>query len=65
MKLRPACGYFSSSSSHIGIRLTAIHWRCTANRALGGDRPRDQLDAGAGARLVVDVLGRIACAVFN
>ena len=37
----------------------------TPNRALGGERPLDQLDTDIGARAVEDILGRIAYGVYS
>ena len=44
----------------IGDQNKAIEWLGTPNRALGGERPLDQLDTDTGSRMVEDVLGRIA-----
>jgi putative toxin-antitoxin system antitoxin component (TIGR02293 family) len=44
----------------IGSEEKAVEWLRTPNRALGGDRPLDQLDTDPGARAVEDILGRIA-----
>ncbi|MBV8817072.1 MAG: DUF2384 domain-containing protein [Acidobacteriaceae bacterium] len=43
----------------------AIEWLRTPNRALGGARPLDQLDTDTGARMVEDILGRIAYGVYS
>ncbi len=40
-------------------------WLRRPNRALGGATPLDLLETGDGARLVEDVLGRIAHGVFS
>jgi putative toxin-antitoxin system antitoxin component (TIGR02293 family) len=49
----------------IGDSDKAIEWLCTPNRALGGVRPLDQLDTDVGARMVEDILGRIAYGVYS
>lgn len=49
----------------IGDEDKAIEWMSTPNRALGGERPLDQLDTDMGARMVEDVLGRIAYGVYS
>lgn len=49
----------------IGDRDKALEWLRTPNRALGGERPLDQLDTDVGARTVEDILGRIAYGVFS
>jgi putative toxin-antitoxin system antitoxin component (TIGR02293 family) len=49
----------------IGDADKAIEWLRTPNRALGGERPLDQLDTDPGARQVEDVLGRIAYGVYS
>lgn len=49
----------------IGDEEKAIEWLRTPNRALGGARPLDQLDTGMGARMVEDILGRIAYGVYS
>ena len=49
----------------IGDQDKAIEWLNTPNRALGGDRPFDQLDTDTGARTVEDILGRIAYGVYS
>lgn len=40
-------------------------WLRDANRALGGERPIDLLETEGGARLVEQILGRIAHGVFS
>ncbi|MBV8810403.1 MAG: DUF2384 domain-containing protein [Acidobacteriaceae bacterium] len=35
------------------------------NRALGGETPLDQLDTDTGARVLEDILGRIAYGVYS
>lgn len=49
----------------IGDRDKAIEWLSTPNRALGGEMPLDQLDTDTGARMVEDILGRIAYGVYS
>lgn len=49
----------------IGDEQKAAEWLRTPNRALGGERPLDQLDTDIGARAVEDVLGRIAYGVYS
>jgi len=49
----------------IGEEQKAVEWLRTPNRALGGERPMDQLDTDLGSRAVEDVLGRIAYGVFS
>jgi len=49
----------------IGDEAKAVRWLHTPNRALGGERPLDQLDTDPGARLVEDILGRIAYGVYS
>jgi putative toxin-antitoxin system antitoxin component (TIGR02293 family) len=49
----------------IGNPGIAIQWLQTPNRALGGEAPLDLLDTDTGARLVEDVLGRIAYGVYS
>lgn len=49
----------------IGDQEKAIAWLGTPNRALGGESPLDQLDSDIGARMVEDVLGRIAYGVYS
>jgi putative toxin-antitoxin system antitoxin component (TIGR02293 family) len=43
----------------------AVEWLRTPNRALGGAKPVDQLDTDMGARMVEDILGRIAYGVYS
>ena len=43
----------------------AIEWLNTPNRALGGEKPLDQLDTDVGARVVEDILGRVAYGVYS
>ena len=49
----------------IGDQEKAIAWLGTANRALGGERPLELLDTDLGARMVEDILGRIAYGVYS
>ncbi len=56
---------YSSAVEMIGDRDKAIQWLGTPNRALGGDRPLDLLDTDTGARMVEDILGRIAYGVYS
>ena len=49
---------YANAIEMIGSEETAVKWLGTANRALGGERPLDQLDTDLGARAVEDVLGR-------
>jgi putative toxin-antitoxin system antitoxin component (TIGR02293 family) len=49
----------------IGDKEKAVQWLSTPNRALGGERPLDQLDTDLGARGVEDILGRIAYGVYS
>lgn len=49
----------------IGDEEKAIEWLGTPNRALGRHRPLDQLDTDLGARMVEDILGRIAFGVYS
>jgi putative toxin-antitoxin system antitoxin component (TIGR02293 family) len=49
----------------IGDQDKAIEWLGTPNRALGGERPLDQLDTDTGAHMVEDILGRIAYGVYS
>lgn len=49
----------------IGDQEKAIAWLGTPNRALGGESPLDQLDSDIGARMVEDILGRIAYGVYS
>ncbi len=56
---------YANAVEMIGNREKAIEWLSTPNRALGGERPLDQLDTDMGARLVEDILGRIAYGVYS
>lgn len=56
---------YASAVEMIGNRDKAIEWLGTPNRGLGGERPLDQLDTDMGARMVEDILGRIAYGVYS
>ena len=56
---------YANAVEMIGDEETAIEWLRTPNRALGGERPLDHLDTDLGARMVEDVLGRIAYGVYS
>jgi putative toxin-antitoxin system antitoxin component (TIGR02293 family) len=56
---------YASSVEMIGDEGKAIEWLGTPNRALGGECPLDQLDTDTGARMVEDILGRIAYGVYS
>lgn len=56
---------YANAVEMIGDEEKAIEWLCTPNRALGGERPLDQIDTDVGARLVEDILGRIAYGVYS
>ena len=56
---------YANAIEMIGDEETAIEWLSTPNRALGGERPIDQVDTDTGARMVEDVLGRIAYGVYS
>ena len=56
---------YAKAVEMIGSEENAVEWLRTANRALGGERPLDQLDTDLGARAVEDVLGRIAYGVYS
>jgi putative toxin-antitoxin system antitoxin component (TIGR02293 family) len=49
----------------IGEEDKAVRWLQTPNRALGGERPIEQVDTDVGAREVEDILGRIAYGVYS
>src|SRR5437016_5736986 len=51
---------YATAVEMIGDETKAVEWLRTPNRALGGERPLDQLDTDIGARAVEDILGRIA-----
>ena len=56
---------YTNAVEMIGDEEKAVEWLRTPNRALGGDRPLDQLDTDLGARAVEDILGRIAYGVYS
>jgi len=56
---------YASAVEMIGDEQKAVEWLRTPNRALGGERPLDQLDTDVGAREVEDILGRIAYGVYS
>jgi putative toxin-antitoxin system antitoxin component (TIGR02293 family) len=56
---------YATAVEMIGDRQKAIEWLGTPNRALGGEKPLDQLDTDTGARMVEDLLGRIAYGVYS
>ena len=56
---------YATAVELIGDEERAIEWLNTPNRALRGEMPLDQLDTDTGARLVEDVLGRIAYGVYS
>lgn len=56
---------YATAVELIGDSDKAVEWLRTPNRALGGERPFDQLDTDLGAREVEDVLGRIAYGVYS
>ncbi len=56
---------YANAVEMIGDEEKAAEWLRTPNRALGGERPLDQLDTDLGARAVEDVLGRIAYGVYS
>lgn len=56
---------FANAVELIGDEEKAVAWLQTPNRALGGERPLDQLDTDVGAREVEDLLGRIAYGVYS
>ena len=56
---------YANAVEMIGDQEKAIEWLSTPNRALGGERPLDQLDTDTGARVVEDILGRIAYGVYS
>jgi len=56
---------YANAVEMIGDEEKAIEWLGTPNRALGGERPLDQLDTDTGARMVEDILGRIAYGVYS
>jgi putative toxin-antitoxin system antitoxin component (TIGR02293 family) len=56
---------YANAIEMIGDPEKANEWLRTPNRALGGERPLDQLDTDVGAQMVDDILGRIAHGVYS
>jgi putative toxin-antitoxin system antitoxin component (TIGR02293 family) len=56
---------YANAVEMIGDPERAIEWLRTPNRALGGEKPLDQLDTDVGAQMVDDVLGRIDYGVYS
>ena len=56
---------YAAAIGFIGDEENAVGWMRTPNRALGGEKPLDLLDTDTGARMVEDVLGRIAYGVYS
>jgi putative toxin-antitoxin system antitoxin component (TIGR02293 family) len=56
---------YANAMRLIGDEQKAVQWLVTPNRALGGEKPLDQLDTDTGARVVEDILGRIAYGVYS
>ena len=56
---------YANAIEMIGDEEKAIEWLSTPNRALGGEKPIDQLDTDTSARMVEDILGRIAYGVYS
>ena len=56
---------YANAVEMIGDEEKATEWLSTPNRALGGERPLNQLDTDMGARMVEDILGRIAYGVYS
>ena len=56
---------YANAVEMIGDEEKAVGWLNTPNRALGGEKPIDQLDTDMGARTVEDILGRIAYGVYS
>lgn len=56
---------YANAVEMIGDEENAVEWLRTPNRALGGERPLDQLDTDVGAREVEDILVRIAYGVYS
>jgi len=56
---------YANAVEMIGDEAKAVEWLRTPNRALGGERPLDQLDNEVGAREVENILGRIAYGVYS
>jgi putative toxin-antitoxin system antitoxin component (TIGR02293 family) len=56
---------YANAIEMIGDERKAVEWLSTPNRALGGEKPLDQLDTDMGTRMVEDILGRIAYGVYS
>src|SRR4051794_30338923 len=56
---------YANAVAMIGDEEKATEWLGTPNRAFGGERPLDRLDTDTGARMVEDILGRIAYGVYS
>ena len=56
---------YANAIEMIGDQDKAMEWLRTPNRTLGRERPLDLLDTDMGARMVEDVLGRIAYGVYR
>jgi putative toxin-antitoxin system antitoxin component (TIGR02293 family) len=56
---------YANAVEMIGDEEKAIEWLNTPNRALGGEKPLDQLDTDTGARVVEHILGRLAYGVYS
>ena len=56
---------YANAVELLGDARIATQWLGTPNRALGGEVPLDLLDTDTGARMVEDVLGRIAYGVYS
>ena len=56
---------YANAVEMIGDEQKAVEWLNTPNRALGGEKPLDQLDTDTGTRMVEDILGRIAYGVHS
>jgi putative toxin-antitoxin system antitoxin component (TIGR02293 family) len=56
---------YANAVEMIGNEEKAVEWLHTPNRALGGERPLDQLDTDVGAREIEEILGRIAYGVYS
>ena len=56
---------YAGAVEMIGDEEKALEWLRTPNRALGGERPIDQVDTDVGAREVENILGRIAYGVYS
>ena len=56
---------YTNAVETMGSEEKAVEWLRTPNRALTGGRPLDQLDTDTGARMVEDILGRIAYGIYS